>query len=67
MFAQTHSPRIPIDKLVDRIFTFRQLSRVDQQLLMNSLLSKDTLTPTENDYINRVFDAVQRGTIRVVD
>lgn len=67
MLAKANLPKLSIEQMVDRIFAFRQITRVDQQLLMKTLLSKHSLSETEQGYINRVFDAVQRGTVRVVE
>ncbi|MBW4678617.1 MAG: hypothetical protein KME19_00695 [Microcoleus vaginatus WJT46-NPBG5] len=67
MQAQATLPKISLDKIVERIMAFRQISRIDQRLLMSSLLSKDSLSEQEQSSINRVFDALQRGLLKVVD
>lgn len=67
MQAQATLPKISLDKIVERIMAFRQISRIDQRLLMSSLLSKDSLSEQEQSNINRVFDALQRGLLKVVD
>ncbi|MEC4806445.1 MAG: hypothetical protein SAJ12_09555 [Jaaginema sp. PMC 1079.18] len=56
-----------LDTLINRIFTFRQITRLDQQLLMSILLSKEEITEEDNNKINRVFDAVRSGRLQVVD
>lgn len=43
------------------------MSRVDQNLLMSILLTKDFLSEADRTQINRVFEALQKGVIRVVD
>jgi hypothetical protein len=60
-------PQIHLDHLVERIFAFRQITRLDQRLLMSVLLSKEEITPSENTQINRIFEAVRAGRIQVVD
>ena len=67
MQAQATLPKISLDKIVERIMAFRQISRIDQRLLMSSLLSKDSLSEQDQSSINRVFDALQRGLLKVVD
>lgn len=67
MQAQATLPQISLDKIVERIMAFRQISRIDQRLLMSSLLSKDSLSEQDQSNINRVFDALQRGLLKVVD
>ncbi|AFY80675.1 hypothetical protein [Oscillatoria acuminata] len=67
MLRQTTLPKLSVDQIVERIFALRQITRVDQQLLMATLLSKNALNDREHTQISRVFDAVQRGLIRVVE
>ncbi|MBK4729705.1 hypothetical protein JJD41_07460 [Oxynema sp. CENA135] len=56
-----------VEQIVDRICRHRKISRYDQQLLMSALLSKDAISENERSQINRVFDNLQRGCLRVVD
>jgi hypothetical protein len=56
-----------IESLIIRILNERRITRTDQQCLMSALLSKEALTSEEHNQINRVFDALRRGLIRVVD
>jgi hypothetical protein len=58
---------ISLEQVVERIFRMRQITRIDQRLLMTALLSKDSLTETEYKNINKVFDALQQGLIKVAD
>lgn len=66
-----HSPnsrnQLNINEIVDQIFTSRRITRTDQQKLMTSLLSRETLTSEEHEQIDKVFDALRRGMIRVVN
>jgi len=59
--------QIDLEKLIERIFAFRQITRLDQRLLMSVLLAKDTIAPHDNYQINRVFEAVQSGAVQVVE
>jgi hypothetical protein len=58
---------VPIAALVDRILTLRQVTRVDQAMLMNTLLAKDTLEEEERILVDRVFSALRAGHLQVVD
>lgn len=58
---------VSVKELVDQIFMSHRITRQDQQTLMNALLSKDSLTMEEHLLIDRVFDGLRRGLLRVVD
>ena len=58
---------MPIEELVDQILATRQISRTDQNRFMSALLAKNTLKKEDQLQINRVFDGLQTGLIRVVD
>lgn len=67
MSSTTLNSTFDLEQLIDRIFKFRQITRLDQQLLMSILLTKEEITEDDNDKINRVFDAVRSGRLQVVD
>lgn len=67
MALSVHLSTISLEQVVERIFRMRQITRIDQRLLMTALLSKDSLTETEYKNINKVFDALQQGLIKVAD
>jgi hypothetical protein len=67
MQAQATFPKLSVETIVERILAFRQITRIDQRLLMTALLSKDSFNDNEQSQINLVFDRLQRGLIRVVD
>ncbi|MBD1878639.1 hypothetical protein [Coleofasciculus sp. FACHB-T130] len=67
MPASASLPTIPVQQIVERIFVFRQISRTDQRLLMSTFLSQETLSEAEHLLINRVFDALKQGLLKVVD
>lgn len=65
--VQTGLPKVSVEQIVERIFTLRQIARTDQRLLMSAFLAQDSLSEKDHAEINRVFDALRRGLIRVVD
>ncbi|MEY3868036.1 MAG: hypothetical protein ACRCT1_23680 [Microcoleaceae cyanobacterium] len=67
MGVQGNSNAVSVKELVDQIFTSHRITRQDQQTLMNALLSKNSLTMEEHLLIDRVFDGLRRGLLRVVD
>lgn len=74
MYAQAHQQQQPsqpastaVSSVVEQIFNNRRITRSDQHRLMNLLLSKDALSLEDQNQINRVFDALRRGLLRVVD
>ncbi|MDX2214941.1 MAG: hypothetical protein SFY66_16760 [Oculatellaceae cyanobacterium bins.114] len=67
MQSQVNFPDTSIEQLIDHIFATRRITRVDQERFMTALLSKKALNDAEQVQINRVFDALRSGLIRVVD
>ncbi|MBK4730754.1 hypothetical protein JJD41_12895 [Oxynema sp. CENA135] len=66
MGAKTNVPKLSLEQVIERIFSLRQITRLDQQILMSTVLSKESLSEREHSQIDRIFEAVQRGAIRVV-
>ncbi len=54
-----------LEQLVTKILTTRRISRMDQEWLM-TLLNKQVIDPQEHDLVNRVFQGLQQGRLRVV-
>ena len=54
---------LPLEEIAERILTTRQITRVDQ----HSLLILGTLNSQEKLLINRVFDRLRMGLLKVVD
>ena len=67
MPASASLPKVSVQQIVERIFVFRQISRTDQRLLMSIFLSQEALSEAEHLLINRVFDALKQGLLKVVD
>lgn len=66
----TETPNPPesnINQIVTRIFSTHRITRADQQIFMATLLSKDSLSAEEQSQIDRVFDGLRQGLLRVVD
>ncbi len=63
----TKKTPLSTDEILEKIFKFRQITRLDQQLLMSGLLSKEAIGETDWYKINQVFDLIHQGLIRVVD
>jgi D-arabinose 1-dehydrogenase-like Zn-dependent alcohol dehydrogenase len=55
-----------IEQVIDKIFASRKLTRNDQQQLM-MMFSQRNLDPKDADQINRVYEALSQGRLRVVD
>lgn len=67
MQATTDLPNLSVEKILERILVLRQITRLDQQLLMSAALAKDSLSEKAQHQINLVFERLQRGLIKVVD
>ncbi len=63
----TNSPEPNINQIVTRIFSTHRITRADQKIFMATLLSKESLSPEEQSQIDRVFDGLRQGLLRVVD
>lgn len=64
---QVPTPESNINQIVTRIFNTHRITRADQKIFMATLLSKDSLTSEEQSQIDRVFDALRQGLLRVVE
>ena len=67
MSLQASLPKVEVQQVIERILALRQISRSDQRLLMSALLSQNSLSDIDESQIKRIFDALQKGMIRVVD
>jgi hypothetical protein len=55
-----------LEQTVEKMFAARRLTRRDQQQLM-AMFSKRDLSPNDAALINRVYEALSQGRLRVVD
>jgi hypothetical protein len=67
MPVQANRPEGTIEQLIDRIMHYRRINRADQERLMSVLLAKTMLSEAEHRQIDRVFDALRSGLVKVVD
>lgn len=59
----TQAPAFTLEQIVDRILSSRQITRNDQ----HSLLALYNLTIQEQAMVNRIFDRLRMGLLKVVD
>jgi hypothetical protein len=64
---QIYFPRFPVEHIANRILCLRKITRIDQQLFMSSVLSKESLSPEEKNLVEQVYQGLSTGFIRVVD
>lgn len=64
---QNLSDKLLLEQIISQIFIRKQISRLDQQVLMSALLARNSISDKDQSQLNRVFDGIQRGLIRVVE
>jgi hypothetical protein len=67
MQVRTNVLDASVEQIVEQMLAARQISRADQERFMSVLLSKRILTPAEQTQVNRVFDGLRTGRLKVVD
>ena len=60
-------PAPNIQTLVSDVIEQGRLSRRDHLILSTALLSNPTLTSRDRQHINRVFDSIRAGRVRLAD
>ncbi|MBW4582939.1 MAG: hypothetical protein KME42_25510 [Tildeniella nuda ZEHNDER 1965/U140] len=60
-------PNSAIHQLVDRILAIGELSRQEHLKLTSILLAEQKLTDSDRNKINRIFDSVQTGRLKLID
>ncbi len=63
---QKHSIQ-PLRQIVDRILKTGQLSRLEHLQLVSTFLSDYKVTDDDRNQINRIFDDLQTGQLKIVD
>ncbi|MDZ7958872.1 MAG: hypothetical protein RMY34_13480 [Aulosira sp. DedQUE10] len=58
---------IGVKQIVDRILSSGKMSRHDHSLLTSSILANGDITDGERRQINRVFDHIQTGQLKLLD
>ncbi|MDJ0677002.1 MAG: hypothetical protein QNJ36_16740 [Calothrix sp. MO_167.B42] len=56
-----------IQKLVDRIITSGKMNRQDYSLLTSTIIADGEVSDVERRQINRIFDYIQTGRLKLVD
>lgn len=67
MPAEAIFSEFTIEQVLAQIFARGQISHLDQQLLMRTLQSEPVLTREQRTVIERIFEALQNGWLKVVD
>ena len=67
MSEQGALPNISLETIVEWIFSSRQISRIHQKLLMSVQLSNNLISDAEKQLLDRVFEGLERGFLKVVD
>lgn len=65
--AQVFFPKFPIQQVANRIIYLRQITRLDQKLFMSAVLSKKFLSSEEKNLVERVYQGLNKGWIKVVE
>jgi hypothetical protein len=55
-----------IESTIEKIFSTRRITRSDQQLLMGFFL-QESISSSDKALIDRVYEALHQGRLRVVD
>lgn len=64
--SEVEFPKFPLKQVANRIMTLRKITRVEQQLLMNATLSENTFVTEDKILIDKIYNDVRRGWIKVV-
>lgn len=67
MKKAVNSAQFSIEQMVHKITSSGKISRADQKQFMSALLSQKTISAAEEAMINRVFELLRAGRLRVVD
>lgn len=59
--------KLAVKKIVDRILRSGKMSRQDHILLTSSLLADGNVSQSDCRQINRVFDHIQTGQLKLID
>lgn len=60
-------PNSAIHQLVDHILAVGELSRQEHLKLTSILLAEQKLTDSDRNKINRIFDSIQTGRLKLTD
>jgi len=58
---------LAVKQMIEQIFSAKQISRYDHLKLISAVLSDYDLTDEDRRQINRIFDYIQTGRLKIVD
>ncbi|MBW4670623.1 MAG: hypothetical protein KME60_25190 [Cyanomargarita calcarea GSE-NOS-MK-12-04C] len=58
---------IVVKRMVDRIIISGKMSRQDHKLLTSMVLASGDINDTDRRQINRIFDYIQTGQLKLID
>ncbi|HEY9709417.1 MAG TPA: hypothetical protein V6D48_14530 [Oculatellaceae cyanobacterium] len=64
--SQIDFQKLPLQQIAAQIIDSRQITRADQNILMSALLSKESLSPEEQNLVQQIYKDLKIGLIRVV-
>lgn len=67
MQSQLSLPVSSLEDVIRRIFETHRITRADQEQLMSLMLSKSALSDADKSHVNRIFDGLSSGLVRVID
>lgn len=67
MVHSVNPSHLNIEQMVNKITASGRISRDDQHQFMKALLTKNTISAAEEAMVNRVFELLRAGRLRVVD
>jgi transcriptional regulator of acetoin/glycerol metabolism len=66
MSVPVAAPQTSLQQVIDQILSSHKITRHDQQLLM-AMFSQGALNIEEQTLFNRVYEALRKGLLRVMD
>ncbi len=67
MSSSPLSPDCPITDLVNQFIQARTISQAQYQELTTLVLADGTVDESERKQVNRLFDAIQSGRVKILD
>lgn len=65
-WTRERQPTLNVQQLIDRVYSTGQLSRLEYLQLTTAVLSDYHVTDEQGRQINRIFDEVQAGRLKLV-
>jgi hypothetical protein len=67
MESQENQSTVNVAQLVDRCILSRKISRIQYHQLSVAILADGQIDEEERHHINRLFDAIQAGQLKILD